>query len=125
MTQTAVLAATSPNTLAPAPTAPLDLTEVFEALMDARYLAGKIPTTGGQPSVISGGATASYGGLVKIDHEVRFGDPRGAWLLGAKRGDSYVSPADAPDVLSRMLDEGRAVFAVTAVRAALGGTTTH
>jgi hypothetical protein len=125
MTQTAVLAATSPNAIAPAPTVALTTEQAVGDLFAAQFAAWEIPTTGGEPSVISGGRTASYGGLVKISHEVRRGDARGAWMLGAKRGDTFVSPADAAVVMARMLDEGRDIFTVTAVRAALGGTTTR
>jgi hypothetical protein len=90
-------------------------------ILAAAEIAALIPVTGGEDNG-NGGRYASFGGLVKITHEVRVGDPRGAWTLGATRGDTYLRPASVMRVLCRMIAEGREIFAVAAVRGAIGGT---
>lgn len=85
--------------------------------------AAGIPVTGGGPNGI-GGHYASYGPLIQIRHDLRVGDPRGNWPLGATVGDTYVTPGDAARVLERLLDEEREIIGFTAVRCQLGGTTT-
>lgn len=112
---------TQTSTLPAAPAT--DDIAVYRAWSEALLAADGIPTTGGQPSVISGAPTARFGALIKIDHEIRHGDARGTWLLGATKGQTYCEPADALTVLTRMLAEGREIFAVEALRGMLGGTT--
>jgi hypothetical protein len=90
-------------------------------ILAAAETAALIPVTGGEDNG-NGGRYASFGGLVKITHEVRVGDPRGAWTLGATRGATYVRPGDVLRVFGRMVTEDREIFAVEAVRGAIGGT---
>jgi hypothetical protein len=94
-----------------------------DQLLDALNRAGDIPTTGGDMLTIAGQRTATYGALIRIDHERFAQDGRGpAW---ATRWTTYTRPSDANAVLVRMLHEGREVYSVDAVRGALGGTTTR
>jgi hypothetical protein len=112
--------------LIPTQSTGLTIDELLTAWAEATEAARLIPTTGGGAQLVGLGTYATYGGLVKIEHELRHSDPRGAWLLGATRGTSYVLPDDAGRVLARMSrTEGREIYSVTAVRAALGGTTTR
>lgn len=97
--------------------------EAVDSLLAALTVAETIPTSGSEASVISGQPTARFGALIRIDHEIRTGDPRGAWLLGATVGQTYCTPGDACTVVVRMLEEGREISGITAERGMLGGTT--
>jgi hypothetical protein len=90
-----------------------------DALLAALDVAETIPTTGGHASAISGQPVATYGPLIRIEHEMRVNDDRGPWLLGGTRWTEFAEPADAGTTLLRMLAEGREIFSVTAVRGAL------
>jgi len=108
------------QTLIPStPTGALAQGEVNDALWLALLQAERIETT--EPAtLINGRSGATYGALIRFETERLADDPRGPrW---AAKLDSYVLPADARAVRARMDAEGRAIFAVVAVRGALGGT---
>lgn len=97
--------------------------QAADDLLAALDAAELIPLTGGDVKTIAGQWSAVYGPLIRIESDRLTTDGRGAsW---AKRLTTYAEPVDAGVVLIRLLEEGREVFTVEAVRGALGGTTTR
>lgn len=96
--------------------------QASDDLLAALDVADGIPITGGDVKTIAGQWSAVYGPLIRIESDRLPTDGRGAsW---AKRLVTYAEPVDAAVVLIRLLEEGREVYAVSALRGALGGTTT-
>lgn len=87
------------------------------ALAFALEDASLIPTTGGDVLTIAGQVSAAYGPLIKIVHQRFAGDRRGpSW---EKRWYTYATPEQADAEVVRMLEEGREIYAISAIRGAL------
>lgn len=108
-TTTATLASSHP--VPPIPAA-MDRIDTWAALYLALRVAVDIPVVGGEASAITGGRTAQYGPVIRLEVQRLAGDKIG--VPGARAITVYPEADQAPGVLAKFLEQGRRVYVVQA-----------